>query len=43
MSKLTSLQKEALLRGINQIPVNLIKKKIDKYYQKDIEFFKTTF
>ena len=29
MSKLTALQKEALLRGINKIPVNLIKKKID--------------
>lgn len=29
MSKLTPLQKEALLRGINKIPVNLIKKKID--------------
>jgi len=29
MSKLTVLQKEALLRGINEIPVNLIKKKID--------------
>ena len=29
MSKLTALQKEALLRGINQIPVSLIKKKID--------------
>ena len=29
MSKLTALQKEALLRGINQIPVELIKKKID--------------
>ena len=29
MSTLTALQKEALLRGINKIPVNLIKKKID--------------
>ena len=29
MPKLTALQKEALLKGINKIPVNLIKKKID--------------
>ena len=29
MSKLTSLQKQALLKGINQIPVSLIKRKID--------------
>ena len=29
MAKLTVLQKEALLRGINKIPVDLIKKKID--------------
>ena len=29
MSKLTAIQKEALLRGINKIPTHLIKKKID--------------
>ena len=29
MSKLTALQKQALLKGINQIPVSLIKRKID--------------
>ena len=29
MSKLTVLQKQALLKGINQIPVSLIKRKID--------------
>ena len=28
MSKLTLLQKEALLRGINQIPVNIVARKI---------------
>ncbi len=29
MSKLTALQKQALLKGINQIPVSLIKRKSD--------------